>query len=70
MISVKYQIFRLFVTFPQRGRGVGELTLFLNDKPIASTEIIGIPHAVDSQGRLYVAEQENFPRVVRYIVQF
>jgi hypothetical protein len=62
---------RLFFTFPpRRGRGFGELTLFVNDKPVASTEIIGIPHAIDSQGRLYVAEQENFPRVVRYIVQF
>ena len=69
-VSVLEHQNRLFITFPQRGRGVGDLTLFVNDKPIASTEIIGIPHAIDSQGRLYVAEQENFPRVVRYIVQF
>ena len=61
---------RLFVTFPpKRGRGAGELTLFVNDEPVASTEIIGIPHAIDSQGRLYVVEQENFPRMVRYVVQ-
>lgn len=62
---------RLYITFPpQRGRGSGELTLFEDDEPIASAEVIGIPHAVDSRGRLYVAEQENFPRVVRYLVQF
>lgn len=62
---------RLFVTFPPKGRrGAGELTLFVNDKPVASTEILGIPHAIDSKGRLYVAEQENFPRMVRYVVQF
>lgn len=62
---------RLYITFPpQRGQGSGELTIFENDKPVASAEVIGIPHAVDSQGRLYVVEQENFPRVVRYIVQF
>lgn len=62
---------RLYITFPpRRGRGLGELTLFEDDKPVASTEVIGVPHAIDRQGRLYIVEQENFPRVVRYIVQF
>jgi hypothetical protein len=31
-------------------------------------EIPGTPHMADSLGRIYVAEEEGFPRVVRYAV--
>jgi hypothetical protein len=31
-------------------------------------EMPGTPHMADSQGRIYIAEEEGFPKVVRYTV--
>jgi hypothetical protein len=31
-------------------------------------EMPGTPHILDPPGRIYVAEEEGFPRVVRYAV--
>lgn len=42
--------------------------VFLAGKQVESLEIPGTPHMADSQGRIYVAEEEGFPRVVRYSV--
>jgi hypothetical protein len=44
----------------------------LAKEPQAELELMkgmpGTPHMADSQGRIYVAEEEGFPRVVRYSV--
>lgn len=42
--------------------------IFQSGKQIGSMDIPGRPHVTDSQGRIYVAEEEGFPKVVRYIV--
>ena len=42
--------------------------VFQAGKQIGSLEIPGTPHLADSQGRIYFAEEEGFPRVVRYAV--
>lgn len=40
--------------------------IFLLGKQVGSIDFPGTPHVVDSQGRIYYAEEEDFPRVVRY----
>jgi hypothetical protein len=42
--------------------------VFLAGKQIGSLEMPGTPHMADPQGRIYVAEEEGFPKVVRYTV--
>jgi len=42
--------------------------VFLAGKQIGSIDIPGRPHVTDSQGRIYFAEEEGFPKVVRYAV--
>jgi hypothetical protein len=60
---------RLYVTVWNPGReGPNELTVYENDKPVASLPVTGMPRAVDSQGRIYCAEEADFPRLVRYVV--
>ncbi len=61
---------RLFVTvLKPGGEGANELIVYENDKPIGSLPVAGMPRAVDSQGRIYCAEETNFPRLVRYVVK-
>jgi hypothetical protein len=42
--------------------------VFQSGKQVGSLEIPGTPHMADSLGRIYVAEEEGFPKVVRYTV--
>jgi hypothetical protein len=42
--------------------------VFQAGKQIGSIDFHGTPHMADSQGRIYVAEEEGFPKVVRYTV--
>jgi len=42
--------------------------VFQAGKQIGSLEIPGTAHLADSQGRIYFAEEEGFPKVVRYTV--
>ncbi len=50
------------------GEGPNELIVYENDMPVGSLPIVGMPRAVDSEGRIYCAEETNFPRLVRYVV--
>ena len=60
---------RLYVTvFRPDGEGPNELIVYENDKAIGSVPVVGMPRAVDSQGRLYCAQETDFPRLVRYVV--
>jgi len=61
---------RTFVTIRLPGAKSGhEMIVFINGKASGSLPVAGIPYVIDSQGRLYIAEEEGFPRVVRYLVQ-
>jgi hypothetical protein len=46
-----------------------QLDIFENEEQIATLDVVGSAYAIDRQGRLYFAEEEDFPRVVRYIVR-
>jgi hypothetical protein len=60
---------RLYVTVMEpEGKGPNELTVYEHEKPVASLPITGMPRAVDSEGRIYCAEEADFPRLVRYVV--
>jgi hypothetical protein len=60
---------RLYVTVLRPDReGPNELIVYENDKPIGSLPVNGMPRAVDSQGRIYCAEESDFPRLIRYVV--
>ena len=42
--------------------------IFEAGQMIGSIGLPGTPHVADLQGRIYLAEEEDFPRVVRYII--
>jgi len=61
---------RLYVTvWRTGGEGPNELIVYENDKPVGSVPVAGMPRAVDSQGRIYCADESDFPRLVRYVVK-
>ncbi len=45
------------------------LEIFEKDEYIASLEVKGLAFAVDRQGRLYYAVEEDSPKLVRYAVR-
>lgn len=49
---------------------LNHLDVFENEKLIASHKIVGFAHAIDKKGRLYLVEEEDYPRVVRASVVF
>ena len=61
---------RLYVTvLRQGGEGPNELIVYENDKPVGILPVGSMPRAVDSQGRIYCAEESDYPRLVRYVVK-
>ncbi len=49
---------------------LNHLDVFENEKHVAYLKTKGFAHAIDKQGRLYLVEEEYFPRVVRVSVEF
>lgn len=43
-----------------------QLDVFEKGVPIASLDVDGFAYAIDQEGRLYFAEEEDFPKIVRY----
>jgi len=61
---------RLYVTLERLEPDASHhLEIFENDRYVASLEVKGLAYAVDRQGRLYYAVEEDFPQVVRYVVR-
>ena len=44
------------------------MDVFEGDKQIGRLKVKGIPYVSDPQGRIYFAEVDDFPKVVRYRV--
>ncbi len=44
--------------------------VFRDGRQIGSVELLGTPHVADTQGMIFVAEEEGFPKVVRYRIIF
>jgi len=42
--------------------------VFRAEKQAGSVDLPGTPHVTDAQGMIYIAEEEGFPKVVRYAV--
>jgi hypothetical protein len=58
---------RLYVTMREFGQDtVHQLDIFEKDNYIGSLKVKGYAYAIDKKGNLYFAEEEEFPRVVRY----
>jgi hypothetical protein len=49
---------------------LNHLDVFENEKLVASQKIAGFAHAIDNKGRLYLLENEDYPRVVRIRVAY
>ena len=49
---------------------LNHLDVFENEKRVASQKITGFVHAIDKKGRLYLLEEEDYPRIVRASVVF
>jgi hypothetical protein len=61
---------RTYVTISKPASKSGhEMDIFEAGRQIGRLTVSGIPYAIDAQGRLYFAEEEGFPRIVRYIVE-
>jgi len=59
----------VFVAFQNPDpRALNIADVFQVGKHIGSLEMPGTPHMADSQGRIYFAEEEGFPKVLRYTV--
>lgn len=48
------------------GVSSNQLDIFSNYQPIASLDVSGEAWAVDNQGRIYFAEVDDYPKVIRY----
>ncbi len=61
---------RIYVTIRKPGAKSGhEMDVFEDGRQIEKMTLPGIPFAIDPQGRLYCAEEEGYPRIVRYVVE-
>jgi len=70
-ISVLEQGKRLYVSMlAWEEDELNHLDVFENERLIASRKIVGFPHTIDKRGRLYLVEEEEYPRVVRISVEF
>jgi len=49
---------------------LNHLDVFENEKLVASQKIAGFAHAIDKKGRLYLVEEEDYPRVVRVTIAY
>ena len=68
-ISVLKHKNRLFVTIRGLGReAINHFDIFENFNHIYSLKVEGFPYAIDKTGRFYFAEEEDFPKVVRYVL--
>lgn len=68
-ISVLKHKNRLFVTIRGLGReAINHFDIFENFSHIYSLKVKGFPYAIDKIGRFYFAEEEDFPKVVRYVL--
>jgi hypothetical protein len=60
---------RLYITVMRPdGEGPNELLVYEDDKPVGSLPVSGMPRAVDPRGRIYCAQESDFPRMVRYVI--
>ncbi len=61
---------RTYVTIRKPMAKTGhEMDVFEGGRQIGRLIVSGIPWAVDKEGRLYFEEEEDYPRIVRYIVE-
>ena len=51
-----------------RDRAKKTVDVFKAEKQAGTIDVPGSPYVADSQGRIYFAEEEGFPKVVRYTV--
>ena len=70
-ISIIEEGKRLYVTMMAWEEDkLNHLDVFENEKLIASQKIVGFAHAIDKKGRLYLVEEEDYPRVVRVTIAY
>jgi len=61
---------RVYVTIRTLSKEVpNQLDIFEKGTHIASLDVEGFAYAIDKEGRLYFVEEEDFPKVVRYILR-
>jgi len=60
----------VFVAFQNPDRKAQKkMDIFTGGRQIGTLDVSGTPYAVDAQGRLYFAEEDNFPKVRRYVIE-
>lgn len=66
IVSSDEFVFVFFQNPDPRARKIADI--FQAGKQVGTMDVAGTPHMADSQGRIYFAEEEGFPKVVRYTV--
>lgn len=66
IVAVGESVFVCFQTPQLMARNTADV--FRAGKQIGSIDVPGTPHVADPQGRIYFAEEGDFPKVVRYAV--
>jgi hypothetical protein len=60
----------VFVAFQNPDRKAQKkMDIFKGAQQVGTLNIAGTPYVVDAQGRIYFAEEEEFPKVRRYVVE-
>jgi len=61
---------RLFVVIQGPGMDPkNQMEIFENGRSLGSIPVPGFPYAMDGEGRLYIYESSDFPKVVRYRIE-
>lgn len=69
-VSVLKHRNRIYVNMKELAQeNLNKLDVFENDVYISSLETEGFAYAIDEKGRLYFAEEKEFPKVVRYLLK-
>jgi hypothetical protein len=60
----------VFVVFQNPDRKAQKkMDMFKSGQQVGTLNISGTPYVVDAQGRIYFAEEEEFPKVRRYVIE-
>jgi len=60
----------VFVAFQNPDRKAQKkMDVFKGSQQIGTQDVSGTPYVVDARGRIYFAEEDNFPKVCRYIIE-
>jgi outer membrane protein assembly factor BamB len=69
-VSVLKHQNRIYVSIDDLNKDTpNQMDIFEDGRYVSSFKVEGFAYAIDKEGRIYCAEEENIPRVVRYFIK-